>query len=172
MFKMRIRTESAKFTRIMLNLWPPLFFSGIRILELSNDFRYMRATLKDWSGTRNVHGAQFGGSLFALTDASYSAMLNGMIGKRYYVWDKAAHIDFIKPGRGAVFIECRITDEMLHDIYENTKNGEKYLPEIPVRVFDKNGETVALAKRMLYIRLKPTFRPKTAKSEAEAETVK
>lgn len=160
MIQMRRRFRSAATTRKILNLWPPLLFSGIHITELSNDFRHIKSRLRDWPGTRNLHGAQFGGSLFSLTDAAYAVMFNGLIGNKYFVWDKSAHIDFIKPGRGEVYIDCTITDEMLAGVYEHTKNGEKYLPEYEVRIFDKNGDTVAIVKRTLYIRLKPSFRPK------------
>ncbi len=148
-----------RVARWMLNIWPPLLLSGIQITELSDDFRYMKARLKNWPGTRNLHGAQFGGNLFALTDASYSIMLNQMIGKEYYVWDKSAHIDFIRPGRGEVHIECLLTEEMMADIYRHTADGSKYTPEYTVEVKDSRGETVALARRTLYIRLKPDFRP-------------
>ncbi|OSI06755.1 Uncharacterised protein [Neisseria animaloris] len=160
MLRLRSRFHNAAQARFLLNLWPPLLFSGIRITELSPDFRHMKATLKNWPGTRNAHGTQFGGSLFAMTDVTYSVMLNGLMGKRYFVWDKSAHIDFIKPGRSAVYIECTLTDEMLQDIYKHTQTGDKYLPEMKVHIFDKHGDTVAIVTRVLYVRLKPAFRPK------------
>lgn len=159
MDQIRKRFKSAAATRRILNIWPPLLFSGIHILELSDDFRRIKSCLRDRPGTRNIHGAQFGGSLFSLTDAVYAVMLNGLLSEKYFVWDSAAHIDFIKPGMGEVYVDCCVTDEMLDDIYKHTQNGEKYFPEYEVRIFDQTGETVAIAKRTLYIRLKPEFRP-------------
>ena len=157
MFRKFCRTANG--LRRVMNLWPPLFFSGIQIMEMSEDYRYMKARLRNWPLTRNLHGAQFGGSLFAMTDAAYALMLNGLMRHKYYVWDKSSHIDFIKPGRGEVYIECQISNEQLAEIYERTKDGEKFFPEFEVRIFDKNGETVAIAKRVIYVRLKPSFRP-------------
>ncbi len=151
--------RNAASLRTVINFWPPLFFSGIQIMELSDDYRYMKARLRNWPLTRNLHGAQFGGSLFAMTDAAYSLMLNGLMSKRYYVWDKSSHIDFIKPGRGEVYIECTISSEQLAEIEEKTRNGDKYFPEFEVRIYDQAGETVAIAKRVIYVRLKPSFRP-------------
>ena len=58
-----------------------------------------------------------------------------------------------------MYIECQISNEQLAEIYERTKDGEKFFPEFEVRIFDKNGETVANAKRVIYVRLKPSFRP-------------
>lgn len=145
--------------RRLLNLWPPFLFSGIRITEISPDFRRCRVELKNWPGTRNANGTQFGGSLFAMTDPVYSLMLMGLLGNRYFVWDKSAHIDFIRPGRGKVSADCRISNEFLQAVRDHTQNGGKYFPEIEMALTDENGDTVAIAKRVLYIRLKPAFRP-------------
>ena len=69
--------QKSSRVRRVLNLWPPFLFSGIRITELSDDYRHCRVELKNWPGTRNANGSQFGGSLFAMTDPVYSLMLMG-----------------------------------------------------------------------------------------------
>ncbi len=160
--------------RHLLNLWPPFFFTGIKIITISDDFRYCKVKLKDWPGTKNANGTQFGGSLFAMTDPIYALMLMGILGDRYFVWDKSAHIDFQKPGVGEVYVECHISDELLHAIRTGTANGDKYLPEVRNQVFDRKGTIVASVVRTLYIRLKPAFRPAesnatTAESDTETD---
>ena len=152
--------------RRLLNLWPPFLFSGISITEISSDFRRCRVVLKNWPGTRNANGTQFGGSLFAMTDPIYSLMLMGLFGKRYFVWDKSAHIDFMHPGRGNIYADCHISDEFLHDIHTHTQNGDKYFPEIKIALTDGKGTTIAMTTRVLYIRLKPAFRPSESVAEA------
>ncbi|MDO5686112.1 MAG: DUF4442 domain-containing protein [Neisseria sp.] len=146
--------------RTLLNLWPPFFFSGIKILSISPDFRRCKVKLKNWPGTRNANGTQFGGSLFAMTDPIYSLMLMGLLGSKYFVWDKSAHIEFQKPGVGEVSVECVISDEMLAAIKENTAGGDKYLPEVVNIITDRQGTVVATVSRVLYVRLKPPFRPR------------
>lgn len=148
--------------RRVLNWWPPFLFSGIKITHLSDDFRYCRVILKNWPGTRNANGTQFGGSLFAMTDPVYSLMLMGILGPRYFVWDQSAHIDFLKPGTGEVAVECRIDDEFLAAIHQHTAGGDKYLPRRIDHIRDRNGHTVATVERTLYVRLKPAFRPPKA----------
>lgn len=145
--------------RRILNWWPPFLFSGIKITALSQDYRYCKVILKNWPGTKNANGSQFGGSLFAMTDPIYSLMLMGIMGGKYYVWDKSASIDFIKPGLGQVHVECRISDEWLHAVREQTADGKKYLPQVVDHICDSRGNTVATVTRTLYIRLKPAFRP-------------
>lgn len=152
--------------RHALNWWPPFLFSGIKITEISADYRYCKVILKDWPGTKNANGTQFGGSLFAMTDPIYSLMLMGLLGKRYFVWDKSAHIDFMHPGRGNIYADCHISDEFLHDIHTHTQNGDKYFPEIKIALTDGKGTTIAMTTRVLYIRLKPAFRPSESVAEA------
>ena len=151
--------KTAEATRRRINLWAPLLFSGIQITHLSEDYTHCRARLRHWHLTKNSHGSQFGGSLFALTDPIYAMMLNCIFGDKHYVWDKAASIDYIKPGYGAVYLDCRIDPQTVAEIRERTASGDKYLPEFTIRLFDDAGETVAEVKRTVYLRLKKEYRP-------------
>ena len=139
--------------RRLANFWPPLFFSGIALTEIAKDWRFCRCKLKNWPGTRNFNGTQFGGSLFAMTDPVYSIMLKGNLGNRYYVWDKEARIDFVKPGVGSVFVESSISDELLRDVLEQTADGEKFFPQIVNVVYDKKGNVVAVVAPALFANL-------------------
>lgn len=144
--------------KLLLNIWPPFFFCGIRIAYLSADFREARVELKMRPWNKNAFGTHFGGSLFAMTDPFYALMLSALLGKEYYVWDKRADIDYIKPGKQVVFATFNITDGMLNDIIANTANGDKYLPEYPVMVQDNKGDIVAKLNRQLYVRKKKRHR--------------
>ncbi|WP_417356080.1 DUF4442 domain-containing protein [Gallaecimonas pentaromativorans] len=150
-----------KGTRIrpLLNLWPPFLFTGIRVAELSADFRYCRVELKNRPWTKNVNGTQFGGSLFAMTDPIYSLMLMGLLGKRFHVWDRSAKVHFEKPGSGKVVAEFHVTEGLLRDLEQATATGEKYLPEVVTDIKDNQGDLVARVERTLYIRLKRRYRP-------------
>ena len=140
--------------KLFINVWPPLFFSRIKLIKLTDDFRdaKVRMTLRGWN--RNAKGSHFGGSLFAMTDPFYMLMLMAHLGKGYVVWDKFSDIDFIKPGRGTVYASFTLTDELLQDIKKNTANGEKYLPIIPVQIVDEEGEIIAKVNKTIYVRKK------------------
>lgn len=152
---------SPAITRRFINFWPPLLFAGIRIRRITPDYRFIEAELKLRFWNKNAMGAQFGGSLFAMTDPFYMLMLQHNLGDHYITWDKAAYIDYIAPGRGTVRAEFTLTDQMLADIIAATASGEKYLPTYQVEIRDKSGTLIAKASRTLYIRLKPRYRPKT-----------
>ena len=80
---------NAVWVRRALNAWPPFWGAGIKIETLSKDFRFCRVILKSRWWNKNANGAQFGGSLFAMTDPIYPLMLMGYFENRHYVWDKA-----------------------------------------------------------------------------------
>jgi acyl-coenzyme A thioesterase PaaI-like protein len=142
--------------KFLLNIWPPFLFSGIRVVDISDDFRKAQVRLKLSIFNQNAVGVHFGGSLFSMTDPFCMLMVLSRLGKDYIVWDKSADIDYIKPGKGTVTADFLITDALIADIVAHTAEGEKYLPEIPVFVKDSHGEVVAKLNRTLYIRKKIT----------------
>jgi acyl-coenzyme A thioesterase PaaI-like protein len=142
--------------KLLLNIWPPFLFTGIRVVDVSEDFRQAKVRLKLNIFNQNAVGVHFGGSLYAMTDPFYMLLVMARLGKDYIVWDKSADIDYIKPGKGTVTAEFIITDALIADILTQTAQGEKYLPEIPVYVKDAQGEIVAKLNRKLYIRRKKT----------------
>lgn len=138
-----------------INLWPPFLFAGIRIARLDEDYRRAEVQLKRHWYNQNYVGTHFGGSLFAMTDACYMIMLLHVLGKGYYVWDRRAAIDYLKPGRGTVTARFEITDEKLTEILDRTASGEKYLPEFTVDITDAEGDVVARVVKTIYIKKKP-----------------
>ncbi|WP_345335526.1 DUF4442 domain-containing protein [Ferrimonas pelagia] len=155
---------SARTVQRVLNLWPPFLFTGIRIERLSPDYRYCRVALRLRPWNKNGNGTHFGGSLFAMTDPVYSMMLMGIFGKAYRIWDKEADIDYLRPGRGRVYAEFRLTDGQLDAIRRSTSQGDKALPEFVVEVKDESGEVISRLRRVLYVRKKP---PKQARKRHE-----
>lgn len=145
----------ANTLRRIMNLWPPFLASGIRVVRVSEDYREAEVELKLHWYNRNYVGVHFGGSLFAMTDACYMVMLMTVLGKGYYVWDRRASIDYLKPGRGTVTARFKIDDASLATILEKTAGGDKYFPEFSVDITDASGEVVARVLKTLYVRRKP-----------------
>ncbi|WP_114767481.1 DUF4442 domain-containing protein [Vibrio rhodolitus] len=151
--------------RFALNCWPPFWGSGIKIVSISADFRQVKVKLKLRWWNKNANRTQYGGSIFSLTDPIYALMLMGILGEEYYVWDKEASINFIKPGKGDLFADFELHTGQLEDIYQQTSLGDKSFPEFVVHVKDKQGEVIAEVQRKLYVRKKPKYR-EVAESQA------
>ncbi len=138
----------------LINLWPPYLGAGVRVEKISHDYRQVQVSLRLRWYNRNYVGTHFGGTLFSMTDPFYMLMLMRILGRDYIVWDKSASIDFVAPGRGKVSALFELDETTLGAIKAATDSGDKYLPELPVRVVDEQGETVAHIRKTLYIRKK------------------
>lgn len=138
----------------MLNLYPPYLGTGIRVTRISPDYRELLVEMKLRFYNRNYVGSHFGGSLYAMTDPFYMLMLIQILGRDYIVWDKAAAIDFVAPGKGTVRARFLVDDAMIQDIRTNTANGEKYLPVYSLNIMDDREHVVARVRKTLYIRRK------------------
>jgi acyl-coenzyme A thioesterase PaaI-like protein len=145
-----------RFFKFLLNVYPPYWGTGIAISKVTPDFREVIVRMNLRFYNRNYVKTHFGGSLYAMTDPFYMLMLIQILGKDYVVWDKAAKIEFIKPGKGTVTAVFKINSEILAEIHKNTKGGEKFLLELPVNVTDEQNETVATVLKTVYIRKKNT----------------
>jgi len=138
-----------------LNFYPPYWGTGIFVKKVAPDFREVVVEMKMRWYNRNYVKTHFGGSLYAMTDPFYMLMLMQILGKDYIVWDQAARIEFIKPGRGTVTARFVINEDQIEDIITNTSGGEKYLPDFAVDIVDQQKEKVASVIKTLYIRKKP-----------------
>ena len=145
---------NARTLRLTLNLWPPFLFAGIRVTTLSDDFRHARVELRQRWYNRNYVGTHFGGSLFAMTDPFWMIMTMQSLGRDYIVWDKAAEIEFVAPGRGTVSAEFRLDDAVVDDIRRATADGGKHLHWFGVTVANGAGQPVAHVRKQVYVRRK------------------
>ena len=149
---------SPRSMRRLLNLWPPFLFCGIRVLEISDDWRRARVVLRKRWYNRNDVGTQYGGSLFSMTDPFWMVLTLQCLGRDYIVWDKAGEIEFVAPGREDVYAEFHIDDAMLDEIRAATAGGERHLRWCETPVKTASGELVARVRKQLYVRRKPAAR--------------
>lgn len=147
--------------RFGMNLWPPFLGAGIRVRSIDPDWSEVVVTLRQGLLNRNYVGTHYGGSLFSMTDPFYALMLMHLLGERYLVWDMAASIEFVSPGRGTVTARFVLPPERVDEIRAGAASGAKVLPAFDVDVRDAAGGLVARVHKVLYVRLKPRFRPGT-----------
>ncbi|MBJ7574308.1 DUF4442 domain-containing protein [Luteimonas sp. MC1828] len=137
-----------------MNLWPPFLFAGIRITAISDDFRHARVRMRQHWFNRNYVGTHFGGSLFAMTDPFWMLLTMRSLGRGYMVWDQAAEIRFVKPGRGTVEASFDLGDDVLEAMRTATADGGKHLQWFDTRVHDADGDVVATVRKQVYVRRK------------------
>ncbi|MBB1243255.1 DUF4442 domain-containing protein [Streptomyces durbertensis] len=140
--------------RRAMNWWPPYRFAGIRVLHIADDWSSARVRLRLGRLNRNYFGTHFGGSLFSMSDPFWALLTVSRLGGEYVVWDKAAEIDFVSPGRGEVFADFKLTEDRLEEIRAATTDGGKALPWFENTVTASDGTVVARVRKQLYVRRK------------------
>lgn len=138
----------------LINFYGPFLGAGVKLHSMSKDFRHARVSMKLTFYNRNYMGTQFGGSLYAMVDPWYMLMLIKNLGPEFIVWDKAATIQFKKPGRGTVFAEFNLTEDHLNEIRTTLVAQNKMDYIFKVEIKDKDGTIIALVDKVLYIRRK------------------
>jgi len=140
--------------RRVLNLWPPFRGAGIRVREISPDFRTATVELRASLFNRNYRGTHFGGSLYAMTDPFFMIMMIKNLGREYIVWDKAGTVRYLKPAVGTVTARFMLDERAVEEARTKTESGEKHEPTFRVDIVDADGVTVADVEKTLYIRRK------------------
>lgn len=145
---------SPSVLRLGMNIWPPFLGSGIKVTEISQDFRKVRVQLKMRFYNRNYVGTHFGGTLFAMTDPFYMLMLLKNLGPNYIVWDKASKIEFKKPAKGTIHAVFEMHENEFKEISEMANANQKYIFDKEVKVLNEHNEEVACVIKTLYVRKK------------------
>ncbi|MBK9245101.1 MAG: DUF4442 domain-containing protein [Burkholderiales bacterium] len=140
--------------RLAMNLWPPYLGAGIRVRRIADDFREILVEMPLRLRNRGYFGTHFGGSLYAMTDPFFALMVLHNLPGDYLVWDKAASIEFLAPGRSRMRARFVLADEDLERIVRMTASGDKHLHLFNVDVVDDEGLVVARVEKIVYVRRK------------------
>jgi acyl-coenzyme A thioesterase PaaI-like protein len=159
-------TISPRLMRVLFNMWPPFRGAGIRVRSIAQDWSHAEIELRSRMLNRNYVGVHFGGSLFAMTDPFCMLMMLKQLGAQYVVWDRAAGIEFIKPGKGHLTARVSMPAEAVAHAREATANGAKHEPTFQIHVLDSNNDVVARINKTLYIRRRPTASARPITQEA------
>jgi hypothetical protein len=137
----------------LINFYPPLLGAGIRSRTI--DERTVEVEIKLNVFNRSIVGVHFGGSLYAMCDPWFMLILMRLLGENYIVWDKAASIQFRRPGRGTVKARFHIPKEREEQIRSEADQNTKIEPTFAVDVVDVHGQVIAQVEKLLYVRRKP-----------------
>ncbi len=102
--------------------------------------------------TRNYVGTIFGGSIYSAVDPIYMLMLIRRLGPDFIVWDKAAKIEFLKPGRETLHARFVINDGELAAIRAALNAQRSVDRSYTVELTDASGTVCARVEKFIYIR--------------------
>lgn len=140
--------------RRLINLWPPFLASSIHVVSLSEDWReaHVQLRLRPWN--RNAMRTQYGGNLFSMTDPFWSILVMHQLGPDYHVWDQAATIEFVSPGRETVHARFHLEPATIAELRQAAAGGDKVLHWFDTDITTSSGKLVARIRKQVYVRLK------------------
>lgn len=100
------------------NLSPMYRRSTGRIVEVSDDVKYVKVKVPISYKNRNYANSIFGGSLFSALDPVPMIQLINILGDDYIVWDRSAEIYFKRPAKETVYAEFKFTDQEIQSIQQ------------------------------------------------------
>lgn len=150
----------------LINFWPPYLGAGIRIDRVTEDLRRVEVSMRLTPLNSNYVGTHFGGSLYAMCDPFFMFIAIENLGRDYIVWDKAASIRFVKPGRGKVRAVFELSEEQLAAMREAADRDGRTDVTLPAEVRDEQGDVVARLEKVIYVRRKDARRPEATSRSA------
>lgn len=137
-----------------INWYPPYLGAGISVTAVNDNFTRLEVQLKSTLYNKNLFGTHFGGSLYSMCDPFFVFIITQYLGKGYIVWDKAASIQFKKPGTGTVKAVFEIEEETLKKVKsEIDELGKKDYP-FSATIKNSADEVVAEVEKLIYVRKK------------------
>ena len=143
----------------LFNLYPPFRGAGIRVLRLAADPLVFATEMRLHWWNRNYVGTHYGGSLYSMCDPFFMLILIDALGPGYVVWDKAATIRFLRPGRGTVRARFAIAPRDIDAVRSAVARDGKVEPIFTAQVLDAEGAVVAEVEKRLYVRQADRSRP-------------
>ncbi len=147
--------------RYGFNLHPAYRRTGGRVDYVSPDLSTIRVRVPLNRSTRNLVGTIFGGSLFAITDGPHPFLLILALGRDYVIWDKAANIQYKRPGRTTLYGDCTITAEEIAEVKDILTRQPEIDRVYRVELKDESGVVHAIVERTVYIANKEHYKQKS-----------
>ncbi|WP_151961962.1 PaaI family thioesterase [Acinetobacter bereziniae] len=141
-------------SRFMLNHFSPYKGAGIEIEKIDLKNYHIRVKMPLTRNNQNIVGVHFGGSLYSMVDPFYMLLLMHHLGPKYMVWDKAASINFLSPGRSTVYADIRLDAAEIEHVKDLAQNYKPVYRNYTLNIFDDSGLRIAEVQKTVYIRRK------------------
>lgn len=138
--------------KFRFNLFPCYRRTGARIDYVGPGGREVRVRLPLTWKTRGYWGTTFGGSMYGAVDPVLLVMLSQRLGPAYMVWDKAARIEFKRPGRSTLFGSFVLEDGEIADIKAQLAEARRIDRTYTVDLVDAEGRVCVSVEKVLTIR--------------------
>jgi acyl-coenzyme A thioesterase PaaI-like protein len=143
---------NTRLKRWGFNWFPVYRATGARLEYIASDWQEVRIRLPlNWR-TRNYVGTIFGGSMYGAVDPVYMIMLIKLLGPGYEVWDKAATIRFLQPGRSTLRASFRISADEVEAIRSSVAGNGRTERTFTVDLVDGDNRVCFSCEKILSVK--------------------
>ena len=135
-----------------LAIWPPLAGDGVRVHNVADDWSYGEVVLHSSPLTQNMHGAAFGGTLFAMTDFLFGTLVMKRLGPDYEAWTRTGQFQFLSPGKNGARMPVHVTDELCEEILEGIAADGYYNVAFTCVITNRDGSVAGVGQQDLHVR--------------------
>ncbi|WP_374164172.1 DUF4442 domain-containing protein [Arcticibacter sp. MXS-1] len=156
---------SERTLKWVLRFYPPLLLQRIWVKNIGRDFRSVDVKICKSILNINYNRSIFGGTIYSAADPFYAVLFHQALLKRGYktlVWQKAAEIDYLKPGMTALYFRVELSEAVLDEACLALDTEGKYVKSHPVAIVDKQGELCASVESVVYVRKLHNVKTETA----------
>ena len=141
-----------------LEWYPPFFFMRVKVLEISNNGRFVRLKLPLTIFSKNMGDSMFGGYQAAVADP-IAAIVCAKIFPGHEVWTRSQHIDFQHEGNSDLELRFELNAEIEQQIKDDLAKKGRSTPKFEYGFYRKDGvrcskivNTVAIRPRGYQLR--------------------
>jgi acyl-coenzyme A thioesterase PaaI-like protein len=145
---------ASRRARWTFNWFPAYRGTGGRVEYIAADWTEVRIRLPLSWRTRNYVGTIFGGSLYGAVDPMFMLMFMRLLGPDFVVWDKAATIRFLKPGRTTLRATFSLDAATVAEVRSEVMRSGRLDRDFAVTLVDAAGVPHAAVSKTLYFRWK------------------
>jgi hypothetical protein len=142
--------------RWMLNLYPPLLFNAVRVVQVSSDFHHLRVRVARVPWTRNLHGTMFGGTIYAAADP-FPALMFWQIfahrGRHVQVWLRRARVHYKKPAATALTLDFHIDAGDVAEAEHALAGAGRFARYYATDAVDRAGDVCCTVDTEVYLRV-------------------
>ncbi len=135
-----------------LAIWPPLAGNGVRVHNITDDWSYGEVVLHSGPLTQNMHGAAFGGTLFAMTDFLFGTLVMKRLGPDYEAWTRTGQFQFLSPGRNGARMPVHVTDGLCAEILAGIEADGYYNVAFTCVITNPDGSVAGVGQQDLHVR--------------------
>lgn len=138
-----------------MRFYPPLLFQRIWVKKFHDDFLGVDVKIFRSILNINYNKSIFGGTIYAAADPFYAVLFYQIMRRRGYkviVWQKAAEIFYLKPGRSDLYFNVRISVQDIEQICSLLDSVGKAEHQCTLELKDNQGDVAARVSNLVYIR--------------------